>query len=257
MANPPTSRQELYDRIRKSSKDEVILDEMVRLGFWPANSELAEDPAEEIRRKGELQRQLRALTTERYRLENVEALKKALRKQRLQESRKKRKENKERKLREREQRALQWKQRKQHEIDYLGEGVSAGLNDHEADQGKLEKSTLPIFATPEKLAQAMGITVGELRFLAFARKTSTTTHYKRFMLPKKTGGQRLISAPMPRLKRAQEWILGNILEKVQLHDAAHGFRRGRSIVTNAQPHVGADVVVNLDLKDFFPTVTYR
>ena len=62
---------------------------------------------------------------------------------------------------------------------------------------------------------------------------------------------------MPRLKRAQYWILGNILEKLPLHDTAHGFVNQRSIVTNAEPHVSADVVVNMDLKDFFPTVTYK
>jgi retron-type reverse transcriptase len=52
-------------------------------------------------------------------------------------------------------------------------------------------------------------------------------------------------------------VLRNILEKVAVHDAAHGFRRGRSIVSNAAPHAGAEVVVNLDLKDFFPTITFR
>ena len=39
-------------------------------------------------------------------------------------------------------------------------------------------------------------------------------HYQRFRIPKKTGGERLISAPMPRLKRAQYWILDNILAQV-------------------------------------------
>ena len=41
-----------------------------------------------------------------------------------------------------------------------------------------------------------------------------------------------------------------------MHEAAHGFVAGRSIVTNAACHVGRDVVVNLDLKDFFPTLTW-
>jgi retron-type reverse transcriptase len=79
----------------------------------------------------------------------------------------------------------------------------------------------------------------------------------RFQVPKKSGGVRLISAPMPRLKAVQHWILRHILEKVALHECAHGFRAGRSIVTNARPHVGAETVVNLDLQDFFPTITYR
>ncbi len=33
-------------------------------------------------------------------------------------------------------------------------------------------------------------------------------------------------------------------------------RRQRSILTNARNHVGRDVVINLDLKDFFPSLTY-
>jgi retron-type reverse transcriptase len=62
---------------------------------------------------------------------------------------------------------------------------------------------------------------------------------------------------MPRLKTAQHWILVNILEKLELHDAAHGFRRDRSIVSNAQPHVGRDIIINFDLKDFFPSISYQ
>jgi len=37
---------------------------------------------------------------------------------------------------------------------------------------------------------------------------------------------------------------------------AHGFVRGRSTVTNAAPHVGQQLVLNLDLEDFFPSVTF-
>jgi retron-type reverse transcriptase len=62
---------------------------------------------------------------------------------------------------------------------------------------------------------------------------------------------------MERLKRAQHWILEHLLSRHWVHDAAHGFRKERSIVSNARPHVGAEIVINLDLKDFFPTVTYK
>lgn len=251
------TRQELYDRIRESSRDEVILEEMIRLGFWPREGEQPSDPADEIRRRGELQRQLRALTTENKRLQNVDALRKAARKRRMEESRRKQKETKERRLHQREERAAAWKRRKEAEILYLGQQVSGGLNQQQLDEQKLQKRDLPNLGDVNQLAAAMGITVGELRFLAFFRRTSTTTHYRRFAIPKKTGGLRNISAPMPRLKRAQEWILFNILEKVELHQAAHGFRRGRSIVTNARPHVSADVVINVDLENFFPTITHK
>jgi len=252
----PRTRQELYDRIRESSKDEVILEEMIRLGFWPARGETPGDPADEIRRRGELQRELAALRTEQSRLGNVEQLKKELHKRRLEASKKKQQETKERRERERVARAEAWQARKKHEILFLGRGVSGGLSNHEYDATRLGAQGLPSFDSVETLANALGLTVGELRFLAFARTTATTTHYVRFEIPKKAGGTRRISAPMPKLKKAQRWILDHVLAKVAIHDAAHGFRQKRSIVTNARPHVGATIVANVDLKDFFPTVRY-
>jgi RNA-directed DNA polymerase len=250
-------RQELYDRIRSSSKDTVVLEEMIRLGFWPGRGEVPGDPAEEIHEQAELERQLGALRTEQSRLHNIEALKKALRKQRLEASRQRQQETKERRERERLARAAAWKERAAHDIVYLGRGVSGGLSRTPCDEARLARFGLPRLETAEQIAHAMGITVPALRFLAFSRAVSQVTHYQRFEIPKKTGGTRRISAPMPRLKRLQRWILDHILDRVTLHDAAHGFRKQRSIVSNARPHVGAGVVLNLDLKDFFPTLEYK
>lgn len=251
-----SSRQELYDRIRQSSRDEVILEEMIRLGFWPRQDELPADPPFEVKRKAELEEQLRELTSENSRLQNVEALKRAARKQRMEESRKRQQATKERRLQARRERAEAWRERKRNEILYLGDGVSTSLNERQSDHEKLASRGLPELNDAAELAAAMDVTVGELRFLAFHRRAASTTHYRRFAIPKKTGGLRSISAPMPRLKRAQEWVLTHILERVELHRAAHGFRRGRSIVTNAQPHVNSDVVINVDIENFFPTITY-
>lgn len=257
MSKRPNTRQELYDRIRKSSKDEVILEEMKRLGFWPKSTGKPGDPAEDLKRSRELQNRLNELRSKYRLLRNRDAMIKELRRQRILESRQRQKENKERRLRERRERAAAWARRKEREILFLGPGHSAGLNHVTSNHAQLTASGLPLLQTALDLAQAMHRSVGELRFLAFARTTSRVNHYVRFHIPKKTGGKRLISAPMPRLKAAQRWILENILEKLATHDAAHGFIAGRSIVTNAAPHVGQDVVVNLDLKDFFPTLTYR
>jgi RNA-directed DNA polymerase len=258
MADRPRTRQELYDRIRETSKDEVILEDMVRLGFWPQQGAVPHDPADEIRQRGDLERQIAALRTEQARLQNIDAIKKELRKRRLQESKNKQKETKLRRERERLARAAAWTVRKTGEITYLGAGVSAGLTKGAPARPEvLAGYGLPVLETAAQIAAAIGITVGELRFLAFARKTSQRTHYVRFQIPKKAGGTRLISAPMPRLKRAQRWILDHVLNKVPLHDAAHGFVVDRSIVSNARPHVGASIVVNIDLKDFFPTFTFR
>ncbi|MBL9105460.1 MAG: RNA-directed DNA polymerase [Myxococcales bacterium] len=257
MASQPSTREALYQRIRESSKDEVILEEMIRLGFWPAAGDVPNDPADEIRRRGELQRQLDELREKGRRLYNEKALINEARKARMAESRRKQAETKARRERERGEKASAWAKRKSGEILYLGEGESGGLSQKTSDPSKLAHFGLPKLDTAEQLAAAMGIEIKALRFLAYNRRTSKVSHYRRFFIPKKTGGQRLISAPMRRLKTAQTWVLTNILDKVTLHEAAHGFRQGRSIVTNARPHVGSAVVLNLDLKDFFPTVTVR
>jgi RNA-directed DNA polymerase len=256
MTEQPRTRQELYDRIRQSSKEEIILEEMIRLGFWPAAGQRPLDPADEIRRKGEIMRELAELQAENRQLNDEAALKKRALAERMAEAKRKRQETKERRERERQERAAAWTARQQQDIVFLGEGVSGGLGQTACNVERLQRYRLPIFGTAEQLAAAMKMTIGQLRFLAFSRRVSPISHYVRFKIPKKTGGERLISAPMPRLKQAQYWVLDQILDKLELHPAAHGFRRGRSIVSNAAPHCGAEVIINLDLQDFFPSISY-
>lgn len=79
--------------------------------------------------------------------------------------------------------------------------------------------------------------------------------YKRFSIPKKSGGQRHISAPSRELKRIQKWISQNLLKTQEVHAACTGYRVGMCIVDNARPHVGRDFVLNADIEDFFPSIT--
>ncbi|MDA8016354.1 MAG: reverse transcriptase family protein [Thermoanaerobaculia bacterium] len=259
---PPKDRKELWERIRTTSRDEVIAVEMMRLGFWDEPKKPSA-PTRLIRRMGELQREMRELADVAAGVADHEAALRRIREKRMAEARRKRVETRERQERERRERAEAWRQRRQREILYLGAGVSAGLSqagDDERRRGndaRLREHGLPILHSAGDVAAAMEIDLGELRFLSFHRRVSETSHYRRFEIPKKTGGRRLISAPMPRLKDAQRWLLVEVLGKVEVHRAAHGFLPGRSIVTNAEPHVGRDVVINLDLKDFFPSITYR
>jgi hypothetical protein len=75
--------------------------------------------------------------------------------------------------------------------------------------------------------------------------------YREFTIPKRSGGRRRILAPDERLKTIQRRILRRLLGRLRCHPAATGFERGRSIVNNAQVHVGKAIVVRMDLKDFF------
>lgn len=248
------TRQELYDRIRESSKDEVILEEMIRLGFWPDGTAAPSPAAAAIRERGEAMRELGELQRQNALWSDPERAIKEMHKRRKAEALARRTETRRRHAQARQDRAEAWHIRRQREVLYLGEGVSAGLGATKAEKPRLPG--LPEIADAKVLADRIGISLGELRFLTFNRAVSSVSHYQRFRIPKKTGGERLISAPMPRLKRAQYWVLDNILAKAGLHEAAHGFVPGRSILTNARNHVGKDVVVNLDLKDFFPSLTY-
>lgn len=259
--SPPRNRKELYERIARGGKDEVIVEEMVRLGFWPNTQPPPADPPDEVRRMQELRSRLAQLRQQAQGLRNLAQLEKDLKKQRMAESRKKRELTKQKLLGERAAAKAATQQNKTRELAYLGPRVSAGLGPKPdrrvANVELLAKTKLPIAHTAAELAALMKVPLGQLRYLAFAREVSTTSHYHRFTIPKRTGGERLISAPHKKLKAAQHWILAHILEPLALAEHAHGFVPGRSTVSNAVPHVGAAVVVNVDLRDFFPTVTYR
>lgn len=255
--NTQPTRQQLYDRIKASTKDAVILEEMKQLGFWKQEEGIPSLPEQVINKEAELVKELQALLEQQRKYKNKEEALKEIRKARLEASKRKREENKQLRKQKREEKATHWKDQKEKDIIYLGQNVSKGLNNKESDSEKLASCQLPNIKTAEELSKAMAISVGELRFLSYNRTISKISHYKRFYIPKKTGGKRLISAPMPRLKNAQYWILENILNKIPLNDAAHGFISKKSIVTNALPHVKAEVVINIDLKDFFPSITYK
>ncbi len=146
--------------------------------------------------------------------------------------------------------------RKQNDIVYLGRSVSARMNDRRANVEKLHQLGLPVLATPKDVAQLLEISVPKLRWLSFHAVATERPHYISFHVKKRSGGLRLLSAPHKELKKAQKRIATQILDKVDPGPVAHGFIKARSTVTNATPHVGQDVVLNLDLSDFFPSVTF-
>lgn len=254
---PKRSREELRKIIRETSRSQFILEEMQRFGFWPEGEEEPTLQEDYIRKETVLQKELNELLKQQRQQENTKALLKKMRKERMKEAKKRRAETKARRAEEKKQKAAAWAKRKASDITYLGEEVSFGLRNNTSDVEKLQSKHLPVFSDMQALATAMELKVGQLRWLTFNRQVATTSHYKRFEIPKKNGSTRLISAPMYLLKTAQHWVLDNILYKHPIETEAHGFVPERSIVTNAKLHVGQTLVINLDMKDFFPTITYK
>lgn len=250
------TRQEIYQRIRETSKEEYVLSEMVRLGFWNHDKEKPGLAEEFVARRANLQKKLRELGQAQHLYQDPEQALLALHKERKKAALDKREQTKVALNKKRYDRALAWYQKQQSTISYLGEGYSFGPSQIEQNDARLQSQGLPLLVDSKTLADAMGIQLNELRFLCFQKDVSQVNHYQRFEMAKKSGGIRRISAPMPRLKRAQYWLLENILNKVALHDAAHGFVTGRSILSNALPHVKKAVVINLDMENFFPTISY-
>lgn len=80
--------------------------------------------------------------------------------------------------------------------------------------------------------------------------------YVTYELPKRSGGKRLISAPAVVLKTSQRALL-KLLYAEGFSDQAMGFVPGRSIKDNAAVHVGKKIVVNADIKGFFPSTEYK
>lgn len=86
---------------------------------------------------------------------------------------------------------------------------------------------------------------------------SERNEYHCFNIPKKSGGVRKIEAPSDKLKSYQLWIKESILDKIKISENAKGFKKACSILNNAEKHVGKELVINLDLKDFFPSIQYH
>ena len=158
---------------------------------------------------------------------------------------------------------LAWEAYRATHVVHLGvgvhwhEGFEADRFDVERREDRLKANDLQDYKDAEGLAKAMGLDVPTLRWFSYHRDVDAGTHYRRWQIPKRTGGFRTITAPKRGLKAAQRWVLRNVAEKLPVHASAHGFMSARSILTNAKVHAGADVVVKVDVKDFFPTVTWR
>lgn len=85
----------------------------------------------------------------------------------------------------------------------------------------------------------------------YAYPAHCKNRYNSFSIRKKSGGLRIIHAPQKSLKIFLTCLNELLQRVVEPHYAATGFVPGKSIVDNAQKHIGHHYVYNIDLKDFF------
>lgn len=81
--------------------------------------------------------------------------------------------------------------------------------------------------------------------------------YQHFSIAKGPSKVRIISAPDERLKFLQRKLADKLAELYRPRNPVHGFVAERSVKTNALAHLRRRFVVNIDLADFFPTISQK
>lgn len=81
-------------------------------------------------------------------------------------------------------------------------------------------------------------------------------NYKKYEIPKKDGSKRVIYEPSYFLKCIQKRILNNVLEGFKVSKYATAYVKGKSIKDNALPHLGKKILLKLDIKDFFNSISF-
>ena len=118
---------------------------------------------------------------------------------------------------------------------------------------RLIDNNLPVIFDIPHLASLIGISPSALTNMMFRSEL----FYSEKQIPKKRGGYRTLQIPAAELKYIQRWILDHILSNMHVSEYATGFCSNKSILDNAQKHVNQHCIVNIDIKDFFPSVSFE
>jgi hypothetical protein len=117
-----------------------------------------------------------------------------------------------------------------------------------------QKELFLALSSPGNVAALFGLNYKQLAATIY--NTPPNRLYNTFPLSKKSGGYRLVKSPCLSLKIIQKRLSDILLEVYTQKPSAHGFSVGKSILTNAQGHVGKKHVFNIDLENFFDTIHF-
>ncbi|MCB7129532.1 MAG: RNA-directed DNA polymerase [Candidatus Brocadiales bacterium] len=106
------------------------------------------------------------------------------------------------------------------------------------------------FHSPEELVEFLGLDYSEIQHIL----QTLSYQYRPLLIPKAEDEWRKLLAPKRELKHTQRVVLDMLLDDVPFPDSIHGYRKGRSILTNAEPHIQQELVINIDIENFFPSV---
>lgn len=119
---------------------------------------------------------------------------------------------------------------------------------------RLRHLGLPVMNDLHDMSKATRISVETLRLLIYR----ADFRYKIYSIKKKDSQRiRTIYQPSRELKALQGWVLRNILDKLSSSPFSIGFEKNQSILNNATPHIGANFILNIDLENFFPSLSAK
>ncbi|ECD3896290.1 RNA-directed DNA polymerase [Salmonella enterica subsp. enterica serovar Gloucester] len=109
------------------------------------------------------------------------------------------------------------------------------------------------------VAHILGCSPAALTYTIYKNNAKYTT----FKIKKKSGGERCITSPDRKLKELQKRLAKGLQECFDeinkgrdTETSAHGFVKGKSILTNAYKHKNKNLVLNIDLENFFDTINF-
>ncbi len=109
-----------------------------------------------------------------------------------------------------------------------------------------------VYRELSSLCQDLGYSARAL----YSLSNSVSEHYHNAMIPKANGEYRLLHIPDKFMKSVQKSIAQNILSYEDISPYAMAYRPGGSTKANAVPHIGASMVMKLDVRKFFDHITY-
>lgn len=117
---------------------------------------------------------------------------------------------------------------------------------------KIDDNGFPIILNSYHLSNLVGIKWDTLKKLV---DDNVKSYHKFYITKKDKISKREILAPSEELSYIQKYIQTEILNKVRISDSCYGFVSGKNIIDNAKRHLNSEMILNIDLKDFFPSIS--
>ena len=149
---------------------------------------------------------------------------------------------------------MRWKT---YECAFQERAQNVGKNDEYIEKWlsyakKLYDQGLPIIYSVDHFSKLVGYSTEYI----YAITNSSKHFYRTFSIPKKNGELRQIDEPLPGLKNIQRWILDEILNKLPVSKYAKAYVKKRSVKSNAYYHRNKNIIITLDIKDYFASIHF-